>query len=221
MTATVHTQAELNAAVAAAEPHIIIDSLAGVWLTLRSDPTKSTVEAWESSQVVARGSSHVEARGSSTVVAGSHVAVHLHSAHATISGGVIIDLTTLDLEDPATWLAYHGVTVADGKVAVYKAVDGDLQAGHGYTLTAYPIGETVTADDWADSRMCGQGLHFGVSPSQARAYYGGDGKPRFLAVEVDVETLIPLGDKCKAAACRVLHEVDLHGDRVDAQAVSA
>ena len=48
----VHTQAELDAALAAGEPSIHIDSPAGVWLTLRDS-----------------GSSRVEARGSSRVAA--------------------------------------------------------------------------------------------------------------------------------------------------------
>jgi hypothetical protein len=59
----------------------------------------SSVEAWDSSSVEARGSSSVVAwdsssvvaRDSSSVEAGDYVAVHLHSARATIDGGVLIE----------------------------------------------------------------------------------------------------------------------------------
>lgn len=66
MSTVVTTQAELDAAITSGASDIIIDSPAGVWL-------------------------HV--RDSSRVVAGSHVAVMLHSGAAKIVGGVIIDRT--------------------------------------------------------------------------------------------------------------------------------
>ena len=173
----------------------------------------SSVTAWENSSVEAWENSSVEARENSSVTAGSYVAVHLHSAQVTLSGGVVIDLTQLDLNDPATWVDYHGVQSDEEGILVYKAVDSELNAGHHHRITQYGIGETVTAPDWQASRDCGHGLHFSPSPSGARSYYNGDGDPRFLACRVDMSSMIALGDKIKAPSCVVLHEVDLHGDR--------
>ena len=182
----------------------------------------SRVEARESSTVTAWGSSHVEARESSTVTAwesshvtaGRYVAVHLHSATATVTGGVIIEIANLDLSDPTIWCDYHGVTVADGTAVVYKAVSPELTAGQRHTQTTYTIGETVTATDWKPTTECGHGLHFGDTPRRALIYYqGGDRTTaRFLACEITVAGSVPLGDKIKAPSCRVLHEVDLDGE---------
>ena len=209
MLTTVTTQTELDAALDAKEELIYIESPSGEWLTV----TKS-----DFSRVVARGSSRVEAWDSSRVEAGSFVSVHLHSARATVQGGVVIDITALDLTDPATWLDYRGVKVTDGKALLYKAVDSDLCAGQGYMKTTYPIGETVAAADWEATNQCGHGLHFGVSPIDAAAYFNGDGEPRFLAVEVDAAGVAPLDDKCKARECLVLREVDRWGDPVEVSA---
>ena len=68
MSTTVTTQAELDAALAAKDEVIYIESPAGVWLTLTGSGS-SRVVAWGSSSVEARGSSRVVARGSSSVVA--------------------------------------------------------------------------------------------------------------------------------------------------------
>ena len=177
----------------------------------------STVEARESSTVTARDSSTVTARDSSTVTAGKWTAVHLHSARATITGGVVIDVTNLDLTDPTTWCDYHGATTTDGKAIVYKAVSPELLAGQGHRPTEYPIGGTVTAPDWSSERACGRGLHFSPSPAQAAGYYQGyepKNTLRYLACEVDVATLVPLEDKVKAPSCRVLHEVDRRGRKL-------
>jgi hypothetical protein len=175
----------------------------------------SRVEAWDSSRVEARDSSSVEARGSSRVVAGKYVSVHLHSASVTLSGGVVIDLTELDLTDSATWIEFHRVNVTDGQAALFKAVDQDFVAGQGHRPTSYTVGSTVVADDWEPIRECGNGLHFGAAPTLAKSYYQGSGEPRFLEVSVPVEGLVVLGDKCKARSCTVVREVDLWGRTVD------
>jgi hypothetical protein len=179
----------------------------------------SHVVAWGSSHVVARGSSHVVAWGSSHVVAwdSSHVeaskfvAVHRHSQRVTLEGGVVIDLTAIDTHTTDDFLAFHGVTVADGKATVYKAVDADLNAGQGYTLTNYPLGGTVTAPDWKANGACGHGLHFGYRPTVAGGYFNGEGNPRYLECQIDVATMVALGDKVKAPSCVVVREVDRYG----------
>ena len=232
MSATVRTQAETDAALKAGEPLIIIDAPSDVWITLTDTGSScveawgsSRVEAWDSSRVVARDSSCVEAWDSSCVVAlgtsrveaGRCTAVWLHSQHVTLDAkGATIDMTAIDPSDPATWCDLKGVAVTDGKALVYKAVDADLTAGHGYTPTTYPIGGTVTAPDWRADRSCGHGLHFSPTPRHALAYYSGDGPARYLACEVALNTLVPLNDKCKAPTARVLREVDEWGDPVEA-----
>ena len=74
----------------------------------------------------------------------------------------------------------------------------------------------MEATDWDPTPDYGHGLHFSPTPSHASLYYQGIGEPRFLACEVDVASLVPLGNKCKAPSCRVLYEVDQFGDPVAA-----
>ena len=176
----------------------------------------SSVVARDSSSVVARDSSSVVAWGSSHVAASRFVAVHLHSAHATVTGGVVIDITALDLTRLPDWADYHGVDVVDGEAIVYKAVGGNLRSGRGF---AYPLGETVTCPDWDPTPTCGAGLHFSPHPTQARDYYRG--ATRYLRCAVPVTDLVVidghalhLAPKVKARSARVLCEVDIHGDEM-------
>jgi hypothetical protein len=241
MSTTVKTQAELDAALAKpGYTEIIIKSPAGVWLDVRGGGDKyieasgsstvtaygsstvraydsSTVTASDSSTVRAYGSSTVRAYGSSTVTASDYIAVHLHSAQATVTGGVVINVTELDRTDPETWAAYHGAElVAKPKKAkeliVYKAVDKDLKSGRGFP---YPIGATVTDPNWKPGDFCGNGLHFSPHPWQAREYF--TSATRFLKVAVRVKDVSVIdgdtGDvpKLKARAGRVLGEVDIDG----------
>ena len=250
----VTTQKELDAAVAAGETGIIIDSPAGVWLTVKGSSSveargSSSVEAWgsssvearesssvvawesssvvaresssvvarESSSVVARESSSVVARESSSVEASKYVAVHLHSARATVTGGVVIDLTALDLTHITDWADYHGVEVVGDEVIVHKAVNSDLRSARGF---AYPIGETVTCPDWDPTPACGGGLHLSPHPAQARDYYRAADRFLRCAVPVDALTIIDgeatrMTPKLKARTVRVLCEVDLHGNTIN------
>ena len=238
-TIRVNTQDELDAALATATAveTIVIASEPGVWLRVGGNAGASgsaTVRAWDSATVEASGSATVEASGSATVrawggatvrawdsatvrawgsatvEASSHVAVHLHSARAAVSGGVVIDVASLDLADAATWLDYHGVDIEDGAAILHKAVNADLVSDHG---ASYPIGETVTAPDWHDGNECGRGLHLSPLPTQAGSYraFGS----RYLACRVKVADIRVLTDggppKCKVPTLDVLHEVDAHG----------
>ena len=158
----------------------------------------SHVEAWDSSHVVARGSSHVVAWGSSHVEAGRYASVHLHSQRVAISGGVVIDMTGLDLCDVEQWLDYHGVTVTEdpehGRVAtVYKAVNNEWTTDRG---TIYAPGDTPEAPDWEATRVCGQGLHFGPSTRHSRQYL--PDATRYVRCGVRVDEMVALDDKCKA-----------------------
>jgi hypothetical protein len=180
----------------------------------------SHVEAWDSSHVEAWDSSHVEARGSSHVEARPLVAVHLHSAVATVEGGVVIDVASIDQRDPQTWCDMQGIDVQDGYAVVYKAVNDNLESGRGL---AYPLGKKVTvgAKGWKADGDCGNGLHFGPTPRHARAYF--ETATRFLACRVPVEHAsgIPGSTaKIKARECVVLHEVDIDGKPLTVEAVA-
>ena len=177
----------------------------------------ATVQAYDSATVRASGSATVEAYdsatvrawGSATVQATPYVAVHLLSADATVSGGVVIDIAAVDLDDPEIWCAYHGIEVTDGLATVYKAVDDRYFSEHG---TRYAPGSTPTAPDWQPTKLCGQGLHFSPTPRQAQAYNHATATvAKYVACGIAVADLIPLGsDKCKAPrVIRACVEVDL------------
>ena len=184
----------------------------------------SHVEARDSSHVVARdsshveawGSSHVEARDSSHVEAGRHVAIHRHSTHSTVTGGVVIDLTDVNLSNPIKWAEHHGARIEDDRVTVYKAVRDDLTSTHGFE---YPIGTEVTCSDWRDTAKCGNGLHFSPSPTEAKSY--DREATRFLECTVALADMRPIPDgvaKIKAPSCRVVREVTLWRELVTTQA---
>ncbi len=91
-TITVTTQAELDAALVAADTEaewtdIHIRSDAGVWLYLTRTPDSSSVVAWGSSSVVARGSSSVVARGSSSVEAWASSSVEARDSSSVVALG--------------------------------------------------------------------------------------------------------------------------------------
>ena len=171
----------------------------------------ATVKASGSATVKAWGSATVRASGSATVRAAPYVAVHLFSAHATVTGGVVIDIAALNLDNPETWCAYHGIEVTDGVATVYKAVDDRYFSTHG---TCYKPGATPDAPDWQPTKICGQGLHFSPTPRQAQSYnHATAAAAKYVACGVAVAGLIPLdSDKCKAPrVVRSCAEVDIDG----------
>ena len=174
-----------------------------------------TVAAYDHATVRACGRAYVDAYGSATVKAGTCVPVHVHSKAVTHQGGVIIDMTTIDANDPETWCAMNLVEVdEDGQAHLYKALDADLNAGHDYRLTHYPIGQVVDdTANWVDDNKCGGGLHVSPTPWMANAYYGG--VSRFVEVCCPVEELRPIdAAKAKAPRLRVLREVTLDGSPI-------
>ena len=233
----VKTQAELDAALARDDydtHEIIINSPAGVWITIGDDHDQdvrasgsatvrasdsatvrasgsATVRASGSATVRASGSATVKAWGSATVRAGSHVAIHLFSARATVSGGVVIDIAALDQHDPRTWCDLHGVPIDDdGNAHLFKAVDDSLTAGHSWAPTAYAIGSDPRCDEWVDNHDCGGGLHVCPTARQARAHYSA--ATRYLEVAAPLDSIRPIdATKCKAPTVHVLREVDIDG----------
>ena len=258
----VKTQAELDAALARDDidydtHKIIIDSQAGVWITIGDDHGQdvwawgsATVRAWGLATVWASGSATVDASGSATVGAwglatvrasgsatvdasgsatvdawglatvrasGSAsvraapcVAVYLFSARATVTGGVVIDVASLDQNDPRTWCELHGVTIDDdGNAHLYKAVDDKLTAGHSWTPTTYAIGSDPRCDQWLANNCCGFGLHVCPTAWQARDHYSD--ATRYLEVTAPLDSIRPIdATKCKAPTVHVLREVDLN-----------
>ena len=173
----------------------------------------ATVEAWGSATVRASDSATVRASDSATVEASKWVAVHLFSARATVSGGVVIDVSALDLDDLDTWAEYHGATVTDGALTAYKAVGDDWQTDRKGWV--YAPGATVTADDWDAKPECGGGLHLCLTPRKSRVYYSR--ATRYVECLIDVtEAVVVDRDKVKARSVRVVREVTIDGEPVTA-----
>lgn len=231
----VRTQKELDKALANPkytyeEHEIDVCSPSGVWLKIRESLGKdvyvlgdatvevsgeATVNAFDNSTVRAWDCATVNAYGSATVKAGTCVPVRVNSKNVTHQGGVIIDMTTIDAKDPETWCAMHLVEVdKDGQAHLYKALDADLNAGHNYRLTNYPIGQVVDdTANWVDNNSYGNGLHVSPTPWLAKAYY--KEASRFVEVCCPVEELRPINEaKAKAPRLQVLREVTLDGSPV-------
>ena len=188
----------------------------------------ATVRAWGSATVEARDSATVEARGSATVRArdsatvrasGLYVVTRRLSTSATVTGGTILDLTTLDLTRIDNWAAYYGAKTDDGMLTLYKALPADGTTGKRY---GHPVewptgGGIVECDDWDPELCCGGGLHLSPTPWQARQYLDGNDQrgARFLECRAQAAEVIPLrGDKVKARSVVVIREVDVDGDPV-------
>ena len=204
----VTTQAELDAALAAAKPCI---HLKGDGEFEISSYDSSTVRAYDSSTVTAYDSSTVTASDSSTVRASQYTAVHKLSPRADItSTGHIITPPNLDGADTPTWLAYHGIeSDENGTVTLYKAVD-DAYTTH--RRADYSPGATPEAEDWKPDNQCGGGLHFGPTPVHALDYHRSATK--FMACPVRVDEISVI-DQQKVKARRVVapgcSEVDIDG----------
>jgi hypothetical protein len=156
--------------------------------------------------------------GPLSIVAGAYVAVTLLDGKPTVVEGTHV-IRPPDLTGAAAWCDFHGVTVADGKATLFKGTEGGFRSPHG---TVYEPGTTVEAPDWHDRPTCGGGLHLSPTPMHSERYI--DAPSHYLAVEVEVADLVvvtemsPPGgpDKVKVRSCRVLREVDRHGDPVEA-----
>ena len=127
-----------------------------------------------------------------------------------MTGGVVIDIASLDQRDPRTWCELHGVTIDDdGNTHLYKAVDDNLTAGHSWTPTAYALGSDPRCSEWLDNNSCGFGLHACPTAWQARDHYSA--ATRYLEVTAPLDSIRPIdATKCKAPTVHVLREVDLN-----------
>jgi hypothetical protein len=168
---------------------------------------RASVRAYDRASVEASGSASVRAYGSASVRAGRYVAVHLYSQRATLHGGVLIDMTSIDETDPQQWCDLHGVTVDEqGLAHLYKAVDDEWMAGHSYVPTTYWPGTDPECDTWRDDHDCGGGLHACTTAWMALDHYRE--ATRFVEVTAPVDTLRPIDNtKAKMPTVHVLREV--------------
>lgn len=182
------------------------------------------VEARGSARVVARGSAHVEAWGSAHVIAwesahveaAKYVAIHQMPTHTgVISGGVVIKPKWDTVED---WCEYHGLTIKDGVVVLYKAVDESYRSPHDYI---YASGSMPVAQDWDGGiEECGGGLHFSPIPAIAAGFVSNPKKYMACPIAVEDMRTPEHGDsypqKIKAhKVCAPIYEVDINGAKVD------
>ena len=170
---------------------------------------------WESSSAVLWESSSAHAYAKSKVKASPLCAVFMHESTVDISGGVVIDHSSIgDMDGPA-WCEYYGVKISRGIATVYKAVNDQWTTSRGFD---YSPGSKPSCDDFRADNTCGGGLHFGPTPSHAKAYFSDATK--FVAVGVKVSELQPIhidGDVAKCKAPRVVRaavEVDIDGNVV-------
>uniref|UniRef100_A0AAU8B2G4 DUF7666 domain-containing protein n=1 Tax=Dulem virus 38 TaxID=3145756 RepID=A0AAU8B2G4_9CAUD len=186
----------------------------------------SAVEAYDTVTVRACGTATVEAYDTVTVRAYDTVtvkctplvAIYKHHPEALASGGVLIDVSSLNLSDPRGWAQVYGaVRDGSGYATLYKALPNDLTSGQSYgKKTLWEIGSTVRCEDWQDSPECGHGLHLSPTPALAAQY--ADRPERFLECRVLVDTLLPIlgggAAKCKVPEAYVVREVDRRGTPV-------
>ena len=131
-------------------------------------------------------------------------------------------MTAVDLTDPTEWAEWAGATVdSEGLAHLYKAVDSNFVAGHGYIPTTYTVGEDVTAGDFRPTNGCGYGLHVSPHPHQALSHH--PTAKHVLEVTVRVTDLFPIVDwsspaKAKAQTVHVLREVTTTGAPITAEA---
>ena len=218
----VTTQAELDAALTNpahtySTHEIVIDTPAGVWITIGSNHGKD---------IRASGSATVEASGSATVEAsGLYVVTRRLSTSATVTGGTILDLTTLDLTSIDNWAAYHGATVEDGIVTLYKCLPQDLTSGSDCGRhTVWPTSGDIECDDFEATDERGHGLHLSPTPEHAWAYLSDESRPRFLEVTAPLDDIVPITGgtaKCKVRSCTVVREVDVMGRPVTSEAAKS
>ena len=185
----------------------------------------ASVRAHDSSSVTAFGSASVRAFGSASVRASTYVAVQLHSTRVTHTGGVIIDCTTIDETDPATWGGYHGAHVEDGTITLYKCLPQNLTSGADWGRdTVWPTSGDIGCVDFEATDECGHGLHLSPTPGHAWTYRSNVSRPRLLEVTAPLDGIVPITGgtaKCKVRSCTVVREVDVMGRPVTSEAAKS
>ena len=211
-TLLIQSQYELDKALADGVADLRIEHPLGIYLTISDDPG-----FWP----ILRGNSRATLRGNASATLSRFTVAWLHSLQAKAAGlGHVIDMTAVDLGDPAVWADFHGVKVVDGIATVYKALRDHYGTDRPGWEGKYAPGETPEASDWRDDASCGGGLHFSPTPRQASDYLWG--ATRWVKVGVELATLRPILDggspKCKAPKVVVpCVEVDINGEPVEVE----
>jgi hypothetical protein len=122
--------------------------------------------------------------------------------------GAVLLRAPESVETVEDWIDYYGCGTQRGRIIVFKLVHNSLHSDH---EAVYEIGKETKCDDWQPTSQCGNGLHFGPSPSACERYGSGT---RYLACSVRAKDVVLLGDKLKAPSCKVLYEVDRDGERL-------
>jgi len=175
----------------------------------------ATVQAEDSATVQAGDSATVQAWGSATVRAGTLAVVRRFSPEVTITGGIVIDHTTINESDPTTWAGIHLAHTDADMVTLYKALDGDLVSGKGYRPVQWDTSGEVTCGDFKPTAECGHGLHLSPTTHQATDY--NPAATRWLRCTARLADIIPIPGgtaKCKVAAVTVICEVDRNGNPI-------
>jgi hypothetical protein len=219
-TIIIKTQAEWDVLPSSFAEYTTIEirSDTDIWVTVKSVPSNSrvearessSVEAWGSSRVVARESSSVVARESSSVEAWGRVSVHQKSSSAALSlyrqavcflydgygapvikGGTPTVIPVVSRSGNAGWLEDNAVVEVDEHVILFKRVSRDWLTQEGTeNETTWVIGEVKDHPHWNPTEAeCGAGKFHACS----RAYFCDDFRSvsgdRYIAIKVAVSDL--------------------------------
>ena len=173
--------------------------------------TYDSTEVWarESAKVWAYDSAKVEAYDSAKVWAWESAKVVAYDAAEVAAND---DAIVYMMNMPEDWCKFHDIPIVDGKCILFKAVGDDWRGTHRVDNITYRPGDTPVAHDWNDRQECGHGLHLSITPKMARDY--NLNATHYVACEVDVASMVTLGDKVKVPTLRCLYEVTMEGDEL-------
>jgi hypothetical protein len=197
----------------------------------------SSVVARENSSVVARENSSVVARENSSVVAWGSVCVRIYSEIKSLSlFGFSVLFKPFDLSfsfkkestciiqevRPQKYLQREGIAEDNGAVILFKRVSKDFITQEGCkNETKWQVGSTVTHSAWNPSESeSGEGKFHACSRPYFCDEFRNKMNDRYIAIQVNTDDLYEWENPCyqhKIAfrKCRVLHEVDRAGRRIN------
>jgi len=175
------------------------------------------VTAYGSAQVTASDSAQVTAYGSAQVTASwEGVAITVHGDGPRVEGGTVIRCDAP--HDVREWCRRYGVTVTNGVVVLFKAVNDRFTTQYGVD---YSPGSCPVSPDWDGGvQECGGGLHFSPVPWMALKFFCE--ATRFVACPIRIDDIrVPrpkdtYPEKVKAGACcGAVWECDRDGNRIE------
>ena len=142
------------------------------------------------------------------------VAIIRHGPDTKCTGGH--QIKTFGLDTPRKWARAYGAKITNGRIILYKALDNNYKSSHGME---YRPGAEVIAPDWDRGKEeCGGGLHFCAQPGSCLGFFYK--AERFVACDIKLDDLVvhidpQFPNKVKARKCRVLHECDIDGKKME------